>query len=151
MCVCVCAYIKVAPETYAVMKWIRSVPFVLSASFHGGDLVVSYPYDHSKDPQKKNMFSPTPDEQVTPNRQISSLYCCNTAMNKYCLQTAARQLMQRKQHKTQYKIELQQCYTRYLNCRCSGSWPAFTQMPMPPCPARTQKGVVATLLIERGL
>ncbi|XP_028982935.1 carboxypeptidase Z-like isoform X4 [Betta splendens] len=55
---------KVAPETYAVMKWIRSVPFVLSADFHGGDLVVSYPYDVSKHPLDRNMFSPTPDDQV---------------------------------------------------------------------------------------
>ncbi|CAJ1086168.1 carboxypeptidase Z-like [Xyrichtys novacula] len=55
---------KVAPETYAVMKWIRSIPFVLSANFHGGDLVVSYPYDLSKHPFERNMFSPTPDEQV---------------------------------------------------------------------------------------
>ncbi|XP_041635871.1 carboxypeptidase Z-like [Cheilinus undulatus] len=55
---------KVAPETYAVMKWIRSIPFVLSANFHGGDLVVSYPYDLSKHPLEHNMLSPTPDEQV---------------------------------------------------------------------------------------
>ncbi|XP_069579007.1 carboxypeptidase Z-like [Brachyistius frenatus] len=55
---------KVAPETYAVMKWVRSVPFVLSANFHGGDLVVSYPYDLSKHPLERNMFSPTPDEKV---------------------------------------------------------------------------------------
>ncbi|KAM3838065.1 carboxypeptidase Z-like [Diretmus argenteus] len=55
---------KVAPETYAVMKWIRSIPFVLSANFHGGDLVVSYPYDLSKHPLERNMFSPAPDEQV---------------------------------------------------------------------------------------
>ncbi|XP_015252533.1 PREDICTED: carboxypeptidase Z isoform X1 [Cyprinodon variegatus] len=55
---------KVAPETYAVMKWIRSIPFVLSASFHGGDLVVSYPYDLSKHPRGESMFSPTPDEKV---------------------------------------------------------------------------------------
>ncbi|XP_030018845.1 carboxypeptidase Z isoform X1 [Sphaeramia orbicularis] len=55
---------KVAPETYAVMKWIRSIPFVLSASFHGGDLVVSYPYDLSKHPLEHDMFSPTPDDQV---------------------------------------------------------------------------------------
>ena len=64
--VCICVFFKVAPETYAVMKWIRSIPFVLSASFHGGDLVVSYPYDLSKHPQEANMFSPTPDEQVNP-------------------------------------------------------------------------------------
>ncbi|KAM9836881.1 carboxypeptidase Z-like [Aulostomus maculatus] len=55
---------KVAPETYAVMKWIRSIPFVLSANFHGGDFVVSYPYDLSKHPLEHNMFSPTPDDQV---------------------------------------------------------------------------------------
>ncbi|MGH0134696.1 UNVERIFIED_CONTAM: hypothetical protein FKN15_074307 [Acipenser sinensis] len=55
---------KVAPETYAVMKWIRSIPFVLSASLHGGDLVVSYPYDFSRHPEEEKMFSPTPDEQV---------------------------------------------------------------------------------------
>ncbi|KAM8748006.1 carboxypeptidase Z-like isoform 1-T1 [Acanthopagrus schlegelii] len=55
---------KVAPETYAVMKWIRSIPFVLSASFHGGDLVVVYPYDLSKHPLQSTMFSPTPDDQV---------------------------------------------------------------------------------------
>ncbi|XP_059211115.1 carboxypeptidase Z-like [Centropristis striata] len=55
---------KVAPETYAVMKWIRSVPFVLSANFHDGDLVVSYPYDLSKHPLERNMFSPTQDDKV---------------------------------------------------------------------------------------
>lgn len=83
--------------------------------------------------------------------QISSLHCCNTSMNKYKLQTAASQLMQRNQNKTQYKIQLQQCYTRYLNCRFSGSWPRFTQMPMQQCLAQTQTGVVATLLIKREL
>ncbi|XP_028657559.1 carboxypeptidase Z isoform X1 [Erpetoichthys calabaricus] len=55
---------KVAPETYAVMKWIRSIPFVLSGSLHGGELVVSYPYDFSRHPEEEKMFSPTPDEQV---------------------------------------------------------------------------------------
>lgn len=55
---------KVAPETYAVMKWIRSIPFVLSANFHAGELVVSYPYDLSKHPLERNMFSPTPDDKV---------------------------------------------------------------------------------------
>lgn len=58
------AGIQVAPETYAVMRWIRSIPFVLSASFHGGDLMVSYPYDLSKHPHGLNMFSPTPDDKV---------------------------------------------------------------------------------------
>ncbi|KAK6323142.1 carboxypeptidase Z-like [Coregonus clupeaformis] len=63
---------KVAPEAYAVMKWIRSIPFVLSANFHGGELLVSYPYDLSKHPLEQTMFSPTPDEQVF--KQIARTY-----------------------------------------------------------------------------
>ncbi|XP_059779648.1 carboxypeptidase Z isoform X1 [Balaenoptera ricei] len=55
---------KVAPETKAIMKWMRTIPFVLSASLHGGDLVVSYPFDFSKHPQEEKMFSPTPDEKM---------------------------------------------------------------------------------------
>uniref|UniRef100_A0A2K5SIK8 Carboxypeptidase Z n=1 Tax=Cebus imitator TaxID=2715852 RepID=A0A2K5SIK8_CEBIM len=55
---------KVAPETKAIMKWMQTIPFVLSASLHGGDLVVSYPFDFSKHPQEENMFSPTPDEKM---------------------------------------------------------------------------------------
>uniref|UniRef100_A0A2K6KVG6 Carboxypeptidase Z n=1 Tax=Rhinopithecus bieti TaxID=61621 RepID=A0A2K6KVG6_RHIBE len=56
---------KVAPETKAIMKWMQTIPFVLSASLHGGDLVVSYPFDFSKHPQEEKMFSPTPDEKMS--------------------------------------------------------------------------------------
>lgn len=55
---------QVAPETKAIMKWMQTTPFVLSASLHGGDLVVSYPFDFSQHPAEEKMFSPTPDEKV---------------------------------------------------------------------------------------
>jgi len=71
----------VAPETKAVMKWLRSIPFVLSASLHGGELVVTYPYDYSKHPMEEKMFSPTPDEKVTwvlQGEPISRIFMCVT-------------------------------------------------------------------------
>ncbi|KAK3573224.1 hypothetical protein QTP86_015135 [Hemibagrus guttatus] len=63
---------KVAPETYAVMKWLRSIPFVISASLHGGELVISYPFDFSRHPQEEKIFSPTPDEQIF--KQLARTY-----------------------------------------------------------------------------
>uniref|UniRef100_A0A672Q6C0 Carboxypeptidase Z n=1 Tax=Sinocyclocheilus grahami TaxID=75366 RepID=A0A672Q6C0_SINGR len=65
-------FYNLAPETYAVMKWIRSFPFVISASLHGGELVISYPFDLSRHPQEDRMYSPTPDEQIF--RQLARTY-----------------------------------------------------------------------------
>lgn len=67
--------LQVAPETYAVMKWIRSLPFVQSASLHGGELVTSYAFDFSRDLHEERMFSPTPDEQVTDRGEGCSFSC----------------------------------------------------------------------------
>ena len=58
------------PETKAVMEWMKSRPFVLSASFHSGALVALYPYDDS--PSGQSMYSATPDDDVF--RRLAKTY-----------------------------------------------------------------------------
>lgn len=59
-------------ETKAVMKWISSLPFVLSGNLHGGTTVVNYPYDSIKGDPKLNIYSESPDDDVF--RQLSKSY-----------------------------------------------------------------------------
>lgn len=52
-------------ETRAVKKWLNDIPFVLSASLHGGSLVASYPFDNTKeDTMDEHPPSITPDDDV---------------------------------------------------------------------------------------
>lgn len=60
------------PEVKALMDWSKSVPFVLSASIHGGALVASIPYDGSSDPKEVRAKRPSPDDDVF--RHLGSAY-----------------------------------------------------------------------------
>ena len=50
-------------ETVAVMKWILKENFVLSANFHGGSLVSSYPYDETSS-HKDGTYGQSPDDSL---------------------------------------------------------------------------------------
>ncbi|XP_077434178.1 putative carboxypeptidase X1 isoform X2 [Vanacampus margaritifer] len=51
----------VASETRAVISWMRKIPFVLGANLHGGELVVTYPFDMTRDWAPRE-HTPTPDD-----------------------------------------------------------------------------------------
>lgn len=70
---------QVAPETRAVINWMQEIPFVLSANLHGGELVVTYPYDCTRDwaPQED---TPTADNAFF--RWLATVYAStNLAMS----------------------------------------------------------------------
>lgn len=64
--------LKYEPEVQAVGQWILSLPFVLSANMHEGDLVANYPFDSSRIPNN-NEYSKSPDDQTFRLDQIFHL------------------------------------------------------------------------------
>ncbi|XP_051630787.1 probable carboxypeptidase X1 [Manacus candei] len=69
----------VAPETRAVIAWMQRFPFVLSANLHGGELVVTYPFDMTRTYWKAQELTPTPDDGVF--RWLATVYAtANLAM-----------------------------------------------------------------------
>ncbi|EDV20128.1 expressed hypothetical protein [Trichoplax adhaerens] len=61
------------PETIAVMQWIQSLPFVLSANLHGGTVVTVYPYDNlPSNYTDRTTYNRCPDDELY--RTISKIY-----------------------------------------------------------------------------
>ncbi|XP_077510478.1 carboxypeptidase M-like [Amblyomma americanum] len=68
------------PETEALRRWSKQIPFVLASNFHGGALVVNYPYDYPRvfdDESQRNEPSLTPDDDVF--KHLASVYSFNHA------------------------------------------------------------------------
>jgi len=59
------------PETAAVMNWSAAHDFVLSANFHGGELVTNYPWDNNC--TGGAVYAPTPEDSLF--IWISRRYC----------------------------------------------------------------------------
>ena len=65
------------PETLAMMTWIVSNPFVLSANLHGGSVVASYPFDDSKSHVMSGRVSAAPDDALF--KHLAHVYANNHA------------------------------------------------------------------------
>jgi len=75
-------YVGRQTETKAMMHLILSHPWVLSANFHDGAVVASYPYDDYRDFQRQEGIHRTPDHQFF--KHLASTYATNhqTMMNQ---------------------------------------------------------------------
>uniref|UniRef100_A0A8C6XP18 Peptidase M14 domain-containing protein n=1 Tax=Naja naja TaxID=35670 RepID=A0A8C6XP18_NAJNA len=65
-------------KNLGVISWMQRYPFVLSANMHGGELVVTYPFDMTRTRKYKEL-TPTPDDAIF--RRLATIYATsNLAM-----------------------------------------------------------------------
>jgi len=71
---------RAQPETLAIMNWLENNNFVLSANFHGGDIVANYPFDGNRN-ETDGVPSISPDDKFF--KFISRIYAShNPVMSK---------------------------------------------------------------------
>lgn len=68
-------YDPIQPETNAVIQWLDKNEFVISANFHGGSLVVNYPFDNYANSFQRPKENPSKDDDVF--RFIAKKYSFN--------------------------------------------------------------------------
>lgn len=51
-------------ETKALLAWMEKIPFVLGGNLQGGELVVTFPYDRTRQYGVVSEDTPTPDDLV---------------------------------------------------------------------------------------
>ncbi|KAE9556578.1 hypothetical protein FO519_000272 [Halicephalobus sp. NKZ332] len=67
---------KYEPEVQAIGQWTLSLPFVLSANLHEGDLVANYPFDATRSGSQQQ-YSKSPDDKTF--RHLAEVYASNHA------------------------------------------------------------------------
>jgi len=70
-------------EVSAVMNWIKTKNFVLSANYHGGEVVANYPWDGNQE-HRSGLYSPSPDDELFKRLSLTySLSHLNMYKNPY--------------------------------------------------------------------
>ena len=67
---------KVQPETSAILSWSKLYPFVLSANFHSGAVVVNYPFDDNIRNDNKETISPDDATFKMISKAYSKVFLC---------------------------------------------------------------------------
>ena len=74
---------KIQPETKAIINWLETNSFVLSANLHGGAVVVNYPFDdyYNSEIEELSKNSPSTDDDIF--RSLSLNYSYNHLNMRY--------------------------------------------------------------------